>query len=305
MSAFEKKYLLIVNPAAGNGKTMKSLPKIEQILRKNNIKYEFHFTQAPMHAAKLVKELYQDFDIVVSVGGDGTINEVINGVPGFDLTFGMIPIGTGNDFARSCSIPYDSIEKSIEILLTNDVKKIDVGEVNGRKFVNVMGLGFEGRSNEVGMKLSFIKGTLKYLLAIGYNLITYKRIPMKISFDEITLEGNTYLISIGNGWNVGGGLKLTPKAKMDDGLFDICYIKNITRRRVIANFHRLINGTLGELDEVMIYRTKNILVESNQMIPLHLDGEALPGDRHRLEINLHAKAQMVIGNWSGDTRFAD
>ena len=301
----EKKYLLIVNPAAGNGKTMKFLPKIEQILRKNNVRYEFHFTQAPMHAVELVEELYKDFDIVVAVGGDGTINEIINGVPNYDLTFGMIPIGTGNDFARSCSIPHNSIEESIRILLENDIKNIDVGEVNGRKFVNVLGLGFEGRSNEVGMKLNFIKGTLKYLLAIGYNLITYKRIPMKISFDDVTLEGDTYLVSVGNGWNVGGGLKLTPKAKMDDGLLDICYIRKITRRRVIANFHRLINGTLGELDEVTMYQAKNIIVESSQMIPIHLDGEALHGDRYRLNISLHPKTQPVIGNWSGDTRFAD
>ncbi len=298
-----KKYMLIVNPEAGSGKTMKVLPRIENILRRKKINYEFHFTQEPMHAVELVKEIGEKFDVVVSVGGDGTINEVINGVPDFKIPFGMIPIGTGNDFARTCCIPHDSIEEAIQILLNHDVKNIDVGEVNGRKFVNVLGMGFEGQTNWNGRKIMFIKGAFRYILAIGYTLFAYKRIPMKLTLDKKVLDDKIYLVSIGNGWNVGGGLQLTPKAKLDDGLFDVCYVKDITRLRIIMNFSKLSKGTLTELEEVEIYQAKHIKVESSEYIPFHFDGEIFEKRIKEFDIKLHPQVQPIIGNWAGDKRF--
>lgn len=299
----KKKYMLIVNPEAGSGKTMKVLPQIENIFRQRKIDYEFHFTQEPMHATTLVKEIGSKFDVLVSIGGDGTINEVINGVPDFKIPFGMIPIGTGNDFSRSCSIPHDSITAAIDILLENDVKYIDVGEINGRKFVNVLGMGFEGQVNWNGRKIEFIKGAFRYILAIIYTLFAYKRIPMKLTFGRKILKDDVYLVSIGNGWNVGGGLQLTPKAKLDDGVFDICYVKDISRWRVITNFAKLSNGTLTELEEIEIFQAKRIKVESTQPIPFHFDGEVFEERLTKLDIKLHPKVQPIIGNWSGDKRF--
>jgi len=299
----KKRYMLIVNPEAGSGKTMKVLPQIENILRSKKVEYEFHFTQEPMHATELVKEIGERFDVLVSVGGDGTINEVINGVPDFKIPFGMIPIGTGNDFARSCSIPYDSIEEAIQILLNHDVKNIDVGEVNGRKFVNVLGMGFEGQTNWNGRKIDFIKGAFRYILAIAYTLIVYKRMPMELTLDRKKLEDDIYLVSVGNGWNVGGGLQLTPKAKLDDGFFDICYVKDISRWRVISNFSKLTNGRITELDEIEMYQAKSIKVESSVNIPFHFDGEIFPDKLKKLDIKLHPQAQPIIGNWQGDKRF--
>ena len=299
----KKRYMLIVNPEAGSGKTMKVLPQIENILRAKKIEYEFHFTQEPRHATELVKEIGDKFDVIVSVGGDGTINEVINGLPDLKIAFGMIPIGTGNDFSRSCSIPYDSIEEAIQILLNHDVKNIDVGEVNGRKFVNVLGIGFEGQANLNGRKLEFIKGAFRYILAIGYTLFAFKRIPIKLTLDRKILEDDIYLISIGNGWNVGGGLQLTPKAKLDDGVFDVAYIKEITRWRIVINFSKLSNGTITDLDEVKMFQAKRIKVESTEYIPFHFDGEIFEEKCKKLDIKIHPKAQPIIGNWSGDKRF--
>jgi YegS/Rv2252/BmrU family lipid kinase len=299
----KNKYMLIVNPEAGSGKTMKVLPQIENILRTKKIEYEFHFTQEPKHATELVKEIGNKFDVLVAIGGDGTINEIINGVPDIKIPFGMIPIGTGNDFARSCSIPYDSVEEAIQILLNNDVKNIDVGEVNGRKFVNVLGMGFEGQANWNGRKLQFIKGAFRYILAIGYTLIAFKRIPMKITLDRKKLDDDIYLVSVGNGWNVGGGLQLTPKAKLDDGVFDVCYIKEISRWRVISNFTKLSNGRITELDEIEMFQAKRIKVESTNTIPFHFDGEIFRKKCKKLDIKIHPKDQPIIGNWAGDKRF--
>lgn len=299
----KKKYMLIVNPEAGSGKTMKVLPQIENILRTKKVKYEFHFTQEPMHATELVKEIGNQFDVLVSVGGDGTINEVINGVPDFKLPFGMIPIGTGNDFARSCSIPYDSIEEAVQILLNHDVKNIDVGEVKGRKFVNVLGMGFEGQVNWNARKIQFIKGTLRYILGIGYTLFAYKKIPMKLTLDGKIFDDDIYLVSIGNGWNVGGGLQLTPTAKLDDGVFDVCYVKDISKWRIISNFSKLTKGTINELEEIEIFQAKHVKVESTVNIPFHFDGEIFNEKCKILDIKMHPQVQPIIGNWTGDKRF--
>ncbi len=297
----KKKYLLIVNPVGGSGKTLKALPEIESIFRKRGLAYEFHFTQEPMHATELVKELADDFDVIVAVGGDGTINEIINGLPELNKPFGLIPIGTGNDFARSCCIPLDDPESAIDILIEHNDQKIDVGLVNERRFVNVLGLGFEGRANEVGRKLSFIKGSIKYLLAIAWVLIFYKRIPIKLEAEGISIDEDIYLISIGNGWNVGGGLQLTPKAKLEDGFFDLCIVRNISRWTVIKNFSRLLNGTIDVLDEIEIFRVKSLKVTGNKPIPMHLDGEKLGGDRTSLDVSIIPKSQRVIGNWSSSS----
>lgn len=293
-----ERYLLIVNPAGGSGRTMEALPEIEQEFRRRNMAYEFHFTTKPMHAVELARELAGQFDVVVAVGGDGTINEIINGLPEFSKPFGFIPIGTGNDFARSCCVPHDSISEAIDILQKHDVKKIDVGVINGRRFVNVVGLGFEGQASATGLKLAFIKGPVKYLLAIAWTLIFYKRIPMKIVTDDQTIEDDIYLVSIGNGWNVGGGLQLTPKARLEDNVFDICIIRNISRWRVSTNFNRLTNGTIDSLEEVEIIQSKTIDIQSPKQLPLHLDGEQLAGDRSHITVTLLENEQQVIGNWS-------
>ena len=297
------RYLLIVNPEAGNRRTMKALPDIDRILRRENVDFEFHFTDAPGHATELVKEYDESFDVVISVGGDGTINEVINGLPDSNKTFGMIPIGTGNDFARTCCIPYDSLEDAIAIILKHDVKTVDVGQVNGQRFINVMGLGFEGRANEVGRVLEFIKGAPRYLAAIGYTFLTYRKLPVRISFDDIVLDDKLFLFSIGNGWNVGGGLKLTPKAIIDDGKFDLCYVKHISRPRILAIFNRLYDGTIDTAPEMVSYRTNKLTIESDVRLPIHIDGEKLEFKSGKLEIEIIPACQPVIGNWSADKRF--
>ena len=126
---------------------------------------------------------------------------------------------------------------------------------------------------------------------------------MTLTLDRKKLEEDIYLVSVGNGWNVGGGLQLTPKAKLDDGLFDVCYVKHISRWRVITNFSKLTNGRIAELDEIEMYQAKHIKVESSVNVPFHFDGEIFHEKLKKLDIKLHPQAQPIIGNWSGDKRF--
>ncbi len=304
-STSQHRYLMIVNPEAGSRSTMKALPEIDRLLRKRNVEFEFHFTEERDHATELVKEIGVDFDVIVSVGGDGTINEIVNGMPDLNKPLGIIPIGTGNDFARSCSMETGNLESAVDVLLTHDVKKVDVGEVNGRRFINVMGLGFEGRANDIGKMLPYLHGTPKYLIAIGGTYLSYKRMPLRVKFNDMTIDEKVFLLSIGNGWNVGGGLQLTPKAILDDGMFDVGYLQNITRLRILQVFSKLYDGTIDTVPEFEMYRTKELTIESDRPIPAHIDGESFDPVQKSFKIRLIPKAQEIIGNWSADARFTD
>ncbi len=302
-SKSDHRYLLIVNPEAGSRSTMKALPEIERLLRDRNADYEFHFTKERGHATELVKEVGVDFDVIVSVGGDGTINEIVNGMPDLNKPLGLLPIGTGNDFARSISMKIGDLENAVDVLLAHDVKKIDLGEANGRRFINVMGLGFEGRANDIGKMLPFLQGIPKYLIAIGGTYLTYKRMPLRLKFNDLEIDDKVFLLSIGNGWNVGGGLQLTPSAKLDDGLFDVCYVQNISRFRILQAFGKLYDGTAEEVPEVKMYRTKELHIESDTPISAHIDGESFSPAQREFTVRIIPAAQEVIGNWSADKRF--
>jgi YegS/Rv2252/BmrU family lipid kinase len=283
---------------------MKALPDIERLMRDREAEYEFHFTKERGHATELVKEVGSDFDVIVSVGGDGTINEIVNGMPELNKPMGILPIGTGNDFARSCSIKIGDLESAVDVLLGHDVKKIDVGEVNGRRFINVMGLGFEGRANDIGKMLPFLHGTPKYIIAIGGTYLTYRRMQLRVKMNDMVLDEKVFLISIGNGWNVGGGLQLTPKAILDDGLFNVGYLQNITRFRILQVFAKLYDGTIDTVPEFKMFQTKELTIESDRPIPAHIDGESFDPVQKSFKVRLIPKAQEIIGNWSADTRFS-
>ncbi|NQT61785.1 MAG: diacylglycerol kinase family lipid kinase [Candidatus Marinimicrobia bacterium] len=302
-STSKHRYLLIVNPEAGSRSTMKALPEIERLMRERQVEFEFHFTKERGHATELVKEVGSGFDVVVSVGGDGTINEIVNGMPDIDKPMGILPIGTGNDFARSCSIKTGDLESAVDVLLAHDVKKIDVGEVNGRRFINVMGLGFEGRANDIGKLLAFLHGTPKYLIAIGGTYLTYRRMQLEIMFNDVIIDEKVFLLSIGNGWNVGGGLQLTPKAVLDDGVFDVGYLQNITRFRILQVFSKLYDGTIDTVPEVEMFQTKELSIRSDRPIPAHIDGESFDPVQKEFKVSLIPKAIEIIGNWSADSRF--
>lgn len=299
------RYLLIVNPEAGSRSTLKALPDIDRLMRSRGMQFEFHFTRERDHATELVQEIGGDFDVIVSVGGDGTINEIINGMPQLNKPMGIIPIGTGNDFARSCLIPIGDLEAAIDVLQMHDARILDVGEVNGRRFINVMGLGFEGRANDIGKLLPFLHGTPKYLIAIGGTYLTYRRMPLRIKFNDKEINEKVFLMSIGNGWNVGGGLQLTPKAKLDDGVFDVGYLQNISRFRIIQVFPKLYDGTIDTVPEVEMYQTTALSIESDLPIPAHIDGESFNPVQKSFQVRIIPQAQAIIGNWRADNRFKE
>ena len=197
------KTLIVMNPTAGRGKTAKILPKIEQMLTSAGVEFDVEWTKEPTHGTEITKEAVNDYDVITAFGGDGTVNEVVNGLAGSETSLGVLPIGTGNALARGCGIPL-SPEKAVDTLINGTARKIDLGTFNGKYFSNVVGIGFDGYSSKESRKITKLRGTLVYVWVVLKTLKKYSAIDMTIELDDHTIQGPTYLISVGNGWSVGG-----------------------------------------------------------------------------------------------------
>jgi len=294
----QKKFAIIVNPAAGRGRTLKQFPRLKEMAQRTNHRFDYYFTEAPYHATRITDKIHREYDAVIAFGGDGTANEVMNGLAGTPTPFGIVPDGTGNDFARSIAVTKD-LQKAIDTIINFKYRLMDLGIIGDRVFLNGVGIGFDGFVNYRSKNVKFLKGSLSYLYAVFSSLTLWDAIPVNIEIDGREIGNSlSYLIAIGNGWSVGGGLKLTPDASIHDSLFDICHIRDIPIWKILLNFGRLKNGTLSVVKEVSITRGKNIKVSSDVALPIHFDGELYDQNTREVHISIVPQSAFVIGNWS-------
>ncbi|MEE9464337.1 MAG: YegS/Rv2252/BmrU family lipid kinase, partial [Candidatus Neomarinimicrobiota bacterium] len=214
-----KRILVITNPAAARGGATRVLNKVKQLTTEHDdcCSFDFVMTERPGHATELTREKASAYDLVAAFGGDGTINEVANGLAGGNTPMGVIPNGTGNDFARSAGIPRNP-RAAIELLCKGIPEPIDLGVANGRYFTNSVGIGFVGQANYESAQITRIKGSLVFILAVLKTMWSWKAAPMTVIVDGQTIvhpDDPTYLVGIGNGWSIGGGMKLNPDARLD------------------------------------------------------------------------------------------
>lgn len=285
------KWLVIVNPNAGIGKVKKDWPRIAELLDKHGFDYHARFTEAPMQAIDIVVEqVAAGYRKIIAVGGDGTMNEVVNGifkqksVAATDISLGVISVGTGNDWVRTFDIPTD-YEKAIQVLKRERTLIQDAGTVSfiegekksERYFINMAGLGFDGL---VAQKTNADKregksNSLLYLINLASSLFSYKSCSTRVSVDGKIIKDKIFSISIGIGQYNGGGMRQAPDARPDDGLFDLTLIKDMGKLSVIANVRRLYNGTIKKHKRVESLMGKHIIIESDQPVLLETDGESL------------------------------
>ncbi len=286
--------LVIANPVASRGGATKALVKLRAMTKQYTMhSFDFMVTENPQHATRLVKMHADDYDIVAAFGGDGTMNEVAQGLVGSNTPMGVLPFGTGNDFARSAGIPL-GMATALELVCTGKAVPTDVGRVNDTYFVNAVGIGFDGRANYEASKITRLKSDLVFLVAIIKTIRYWKATPMTISVDGIKSTKTSYLVGIGNGWSVGGGIKLTPDARVDDGLIHVCHVSDIGPLKIFMNYGKLKKGTLADLDEVELSSGKTVIVDSEKPLPVHVDGEVLGLDITHLELQSYPGALSVI-----------
>lgn len=285
------KWLVIVNPNAGNGKGMKDWDRIADIFAKENIQIVPHFTERKGAAKDLAQEAAKaGFRKIISVGGDGTLNEVVNGLFSQDIcspsefTLGLIPVGTGNDWGRMFGIPL-MYEGAVAVIRDCKVMRHDIGmisyytgnEQHKNFFINIAGLGFEavvvrktnkqkdkGRSNQA-----------IYFYNLLTSLLSYKNTDADIIINGKRTTARVFSINVGNGRYCGGGMRQTPDAMPDDGLLDITVIKDMGKLEIIKSLKLLYDGTILSHPKVDGYRVTNLRVESKLLLYAEADGETL------------------------------
>lgn len=291
-----KDYFFIVNPAAGRGKKLKVLPEIEAFFRKRNLDFQMVLTKAPKHAKEIAKKAVKDgYKTIVAVGGDGTINEVLSGIAGHDVLLGIVPIGSGNDYIKNIDFP-KNLNKNLEALINKKFKQVDIGLINNKYyFANAFSVGFDGEAASRVKNFSFIPNSfLAYLLSVFRTLATYEFPKVKVSLDnDIKFENGMLLIAVSIGKCYGGGFKIAPSAKIDDGIFTVCFIEKCSRFYALRNIPKVMKGTHTELPIVKIYTSKYVKIKSESLLTAQIDGEILPLDKS-FEVRILPKCLKVI-----------
>ncbi len=292
----KKRHFVILNPKAGRGKGKKERAVLEAELQEQGLVFEIVQTEYAGHAIELAAEAVGKFDVIVAAGGDGTANEVANGIMrAGGATMGLIPIGSGNDFARAMKIP-KKLPEAAAILAQGKTKRIDLGVVNGRYFPNGLGIGFDALVVRESMRIRHLRGLLIYLTAVIKSIFKYESPHMTLALDgETRVDDRVFMVTVGNGISLGGGFILTPAAKNDDGLFDVCVFHHLTKPKILWNLPKVFWGGHTKIKEVEMFRAREVDVFSAAPVEAHVDGELVPDDDGHFRAKLLPRfLEMVV-----------
>lgn len=270
-------HLFIINPVAGKGKALKFVKEIKSLFVNSEKNYSIKITEKPGHATEIAREYTKNRCLrVYSVGGDGTLNEIVNGMVGSNSSLAIIPAGSGNDFIKSIVNGNLEPKEMLVRAINGKVRLTDLAKVNERYFINISSIGFDAEvvynTNKI-KKLPFIPGKLAYLLGALITLLKYNNNYIKVTIDGHCIETKSLLTAVANGRYYGGGMLPTPNAEIDDGQFDICLISEVNRFKIFRFLPRFIKGLHGNLKEVSFYRGKKITIESDRDLTINIDGE--------------------------------
>lgn len=282
----ELNYIFIVNPTAGHGRSNNASRLIKEMIENKNVHCEFKFTSEAGQAAEFAKDAVREgFTHIISVGGDGTSHEIVNGLIGSSAVFGVVPSGSGNDFPKAASIPLDT-KLAIETVFSGKERAVDIGKLGDKYFINGLGIGLDGAVSHRFKKLKLLRGPLGYLLVSIQEALTFKGFTGRVKIDDWNYKGTLLLTGASNGLYQGGKFKLAPEAKIDDGLLDFHIIKDMSIINRLIKIPKVLEGSHSDLNEVEIIRATNMEISLQTRMPAHMDGEPfyLEEGTHRIEI---------------------
>jgi diacylglycerol kinase (ATP) len=280
-----RRIVFIVNPKAGTNLQRSIQKNVEKHLNHKRFTYGFKYTEHSGHAFDLAKAAIEEaYDIVVAVGGDGSINEVASALMGTDTTLGIVPAGSGNGLAMHLGYGRD-IGEAVRKLNFAEEKVIDMGMLNGRPFINLAGIGFDGLVSNL-MKGSNWRGFIPYFLKSIKAGLQYTPQACRIETEHGLLEEKCFAISVANGPMYGYNVKIAPDACLDDGYFEVVVLKDAPKWQYFAAVPSTFNGKIYEADFVEHIHARKVLISSPGINHVHVDGEGLSVEGEiRFEIN--------------------
>ena len=288
MAAADEKWAFIVNPVSGNGYAKKHLQHIKDKIQNSGIEAETVLTEKKGHAADLAADFAdKGFNNIIAVGGDGTVNEIVRGIIDKDVTLGVVPAGTGNDFVQIPGFKGNFTEEDWKTFFDKNTIKMDVGRCNGNYFLNGMGLGFDAQvaaeNYTEGDKVKQGSAS-KYLWHIVKTLLFFKEKQMYSLINGNKEQTKCFINTISIGRRFAGGFYLTPKASANDGLLDVCMIKELAFPGRIKIFLKVPKGSHIDDPNVNYYQTDRLSLEFDEEVPYHLDGELFFASKFEVDI---------------------
>ncbi len=325
---FSGRVAFLLNPAAGNGTAARRRPAVEAAVRASGLDGEVFVSAGANRVESLARLLAETFDAVVAVGGDGTIHDVANALAGTETRFGALPLGTGNDFARIIGMP-SGLDAGIRALAAAQERTLDVGLARWqhagpdgatvtveRVFANCLGAGFDAAAAATAGRSKWLGGRSAYVAAVVRTLWAWRRPSVEVEVvigdtrrgreaggpvglgpdeGEVVFRGPLFLCEIGNGQAVGGGFRLTPDARLDDGLLDVCVARHLAPRRALRILPTAFTGAHVHFPEITMHRTPRVTVRvTSGALPVQADGEAASADARVLDAEAWPGALHVL-----------
>lgn len=270
----------ICNPVAGNGRGKKVGVQVRDYLHAHQIPCRLIYSETPGHAVDLARAARDaGADTVLAIGGDGTVQEVAQGLTGSTVPLGVVPAGTGNDFIKTLGVPRKPLP-ALEFILSHPARPTDVGEINGRVFINEIGTGFDVSVLDYALKAKkYCRGLMPYLYGVIKTLFRFRSVNITMSVDggEETMY-DAFVAGVSNGGVIGGGIRIAPDARCDDGLLDVVILDKVKKSRLLARLIGLMRGKILTFPETHFVRAQSVAFS----VPdkrVNVDGEIVPVDR--------------------------
>ena len=286
-----KSALIILNPEAGRGKGRELQARLIAAAHSNGWEAEVRTTTHRGHEAELAAQARREgWPMAIAVGGDGTVHGTANGLLAdgpTDVVLGHVPIGTGNDYARTIGMPRARVEQNLATVLQGKPRRFDVGRMGDEYFVNALGAGFDAEVVRQTSGIKRLKGFPLYLAGVYKTFASFRVPEIEVSTDEHHERARMMLLAVAIGPTVGGGFRLTPDAVPDDGWFDVCVIRRIGALKFVRYVPTVVRGRHTQLPEVTIFRSKRVTITGvSEPLLLHLDGELRRAEERSITVEM-------------------
>lgn len=265
---------LFVNPSSAGGRAVRAQGRVEQILDVRRVDFRVERTRGLEHGVERALLAVDAGELPVVMSGDGLLGAIGGAMAGAETPLGIVPCGRGNDLARVLGIPVDPVA-AIDTVLAGHSRRIDVGEVNGKRFLGIASVGFDSEANRVADETRFLRGSLVYAYAALRTLIGWKPARFTIVSGEERQRLSGYSVSIANSRAYGSGMFIAPDAELDDGRFDVVTIGEVGKLRFVGNLPKVFKGTHVDADGVRVFRAARLELTASRPFPVYADGERL------------------------------